>query len=164
MTFARPPAPQLAAVDLGQQIDTVLSRFDDQIRQKHVRIEGARPRGIIVSADPTQLAVVLSELLRNSLQAVPEGGMIELSAASLAISGAPVAELIVRDNGPGLSPSEREHLFDPFFSGRQAGRGLGFGLSKCWRIVTRHGGCIHAHSDEHGATLTAHWPLKPPEG
>jgi C4-dicarboxylate-specific signal transduction histidine kinase len=36
----------------------------------------------------------------------------------------------------------REHIFDPFFSGREAGRGLGFGLSKCWRIVTDHGGTV----------------------
>jgi signal transduction histidine kinase len=145
MTFARPPTPQLASVDLGEQLDMVLSRFDDEIRRRHVRIEGSRPRGIIVSADPTQLAVVLSELLRNSLHAVPEGGIVELSAASLNQSVASVAELIVRDNGPGLSPSEREHLFDPFYSGRQAGRGLGFGLSKCWRIVSPTGAMLIMH-------------------
>ncbi len=45
----------------------------------------------------------------------------------------------MQDSGPGISPEHREHLFDPFFSGRQAGRGLGFGLSKAWRIIQMHG-------------------------
>ncbi len=52
----------------------------------------------------------------------------------------------VTDDGPGITPDERRHIFDPFFSARQAGRGLGLGLSKCWRIVTNHGGKIEVES------------------
>jgi C4-dicarboxylate-specific signal transduction histidine kinase len=48
----------------------------------------------------------------------------------------------VHDDGPGISDEARRHMFDPFYSGREAGRGLGFGLSKCWRIVTDHGGQV----------------------
>src|SRR5438876_1143547 len=53
-----------------------------------------------------------------------------------------VACIEVRDNGPGFDESVRRHLFDPFFSGRPAGRGLGVGLAKCWRIVQLHEGSI----------------------
>ena len=60
------------------------------------------------------------------------------------------AEVIVRDDGPGISEAVRRHLFDPFFSGREAGRGLGFGLSKCWRIVTDHGGRVVVNNVEGG--------------
>ncbi|MDX1964568.1 MAG: HAMP domain-containing sensor histidine kinase [Pirellulales bacterium] len=56
-------------------------------------------------------------------------------------------EIIIQDNGPGLTDREREHLFDPFFSGREAGRGLGFGLCKAWRIITDHGGTIDVTSE-----------------
>ena len=56
--------------------------------------------------------------------------------------GADGVEIRVRDDGPGISPEERRHIFDPFYSARQAGRGLGLGLSKCWRIITNHGGRI----------------------
>ena len=52
----------------------------------------------------------------------------------------------VTDDGPGITPEERRHIFDPFYSARQAGRGLGLGLSKCWRIVTNHGGRIEVES------------------
>jgi signal transduction histidine kinase len=61
----------------------------------------------------------------------------------------------VRDDGPGLKPEERRHAFDPFYSARQAGRGLGLGLSKAWRIVTNHGGRIEVQSQPgSGATFT----------
>jgi len=61
----------------------------------------------------------------------------------------------LRDDGPGLKPEERRHLFDPFYSARQAGRGLGLGLSKAWRIVSNHGGRIEVESQPGcGATFT----------
>jgi signal transduction histidine kinase len=69
----------------------------------------------------------------------------------------------VTDHGVGIDETARAHLFDPFFSGRQAGRGLGFGLSKCWRIVTNHGGKIAVASvpgDE--TTFEVVWPAEDP--
>jgi C4-dicarboxylate-specific signal transduction histidine kinase len=64
--------------------------------------------------------------------------MIELAIRSEADG----VEITVRDDGPGIAPDVLTHLFEPFFSGRQSGRGLGMGLAKCWRIVTLHGGRI----------------------
>ena len=54
--------------------------------------------------------------------------------------------LQIEDNGPGIPPEVRPHIFDPFYSGREAGRGLGFGLSKAWRIITLHGGSLSVDS------------------
>ncbi len=62
------------------------------------------------------------------------------------MTGSPAAVVSVTDNGPGLSDKDRVHLFDPYYSGREAGRGLGFGLCKCWRIVSGHGGRIEVDS------------------
>jgi C4-dicarboxylate-specific signal transduction histidine kinase len=57
----------------------------------------------------------------------------------------------------------RRHLFDPYFSGREAGRGLGLGLSKCWRIITDHGGQIDVDSGpERGTTITLQLPQTGP--
>jgi signal transduction histidine kinase len=65
----------------------------------------------------------------------------------------------IRDDGPGLKPEERQHIFDPFYSARQAGRGLGLGLSKAWRIITNHGGQIDVESRPgQGATFTIRLP------
>ena len=69
----------------------------------------------------------------------------------------------VDDSGSGISAAAREHLFDPFYSGREAGRGLGFGLSKCWRIVTEHGGSIEASdSPLGGARFQVRLPIRLP--
>ena len=59
-------------------------------------------------------------------------------------------QLTVTDTGPGIPPSVRPHIFDPFYSGREAGRGLGLGLSKAWRIVDLHGGRIEVESPTEG--------------
>ena len=61
--------------------------------------------------------------------------------------------MIVRDTGPGIPAHVRPHIFDPFFSGREAGRGLGLGLSKAWRIVTSHGGTLSVESPETGGAV-----------
>jgi signal transduction histidine kinase len=66
----------------------------------------------------------------------------------------------VSDDGPSIPPDVRNKIFDPFFSGREAGRGLGLGLSKCWRIVSLHGGQIDCLSQPgHGTSFTLTLPL-----
>jgi signal transduction histidine kinase len=113
---------------------------------------------LTLKADPTQWAVVLTELLRNSRQALQavDGGEIQIRATSLD----KFAQIEIEDHGQGFTGLERQHAFDPFFSGRQAGRGLGFGLSKCWRIVEQHGGRIEIESNPGGATIVrVTWPL-----
>jgi C4-dicarboxylate-specific signal transduction histidine kinase len=71
-------------------------------------------------------------------------------------------QISVADNGPGVSDAIRPHLFDPFFSGREAGRGLGFGLTKAWRIVTDHGGDLSHHPTPNGgATFVIALPAVP---
>jgi C4-dicarboxylate-specific signal transduction histidine kinase len=76
------------------------------------------------------------------LEAVAEGGEVSVVLRSRDENGERLAEIVIRDNGPGISDEVRKHIFDPFFSGREAGRGLGFGLCKAWRIITDHGGRI----------------------
>jgi signal transduction histidine kinase len=115
------------------------------------------PTDLMITADPAQFAIVLNELLRNSRQALqPSGGTIGLTAS---IAGEFVS-LEIKDHGIGFSELERIHAFDPFFSGRQAGRGLGFGLCKCWQILRQHGGRIEIESAPGQATIVrSFWPL-----
>ena len=78
------------------------------------------------------------------LPAIAMGGYVNLSVREIAgtSSGSSQVEIVVCDNGPGVSGDARSSMFNPFYSGREAGRGLGLGLSKCWRIITSHGGSI----------------------
>ena len=139
MLFARPPIPHPLRVNLSHHIDEVLSALEDDLASSQLTVDRSEDGDLFVHADETQLKIVLSELIRNALFFSPSGSAIRIEAIQR-VTG--FATIRILDDGPGLSATDREHLFDPFFSGRQAGRGLGFGLSKCWRIVTLHGGDI----------------------
>ncbi|HEV3005739.1 MAG TPA: HAMP domain-containing sensor histidine kinase, partial [Pirellulales bacterium] len=97
----------------------------------------------------------------NALAVLGPGGRMTIAVRQTGADGKPPqAEVAIADDGPGISPEVRRHLFDPFYSGRGAGRGLGMGLAKCWRIVTNHGGRIDVESTlGQGATFTVHLPI-----
>ena len=159
MLFARPPQPRPQQLDLVAVVREVTERFTPEAREASLRIEFEPGDGVPIFADPVQLRIVVSSLLRNSLEAVEPGGKIAILTRLARENGRPMAVLTFSDDGPGLSPADREHLFDPFYSGRQAGRGLGFGLAKSWRIVTLHSGRIDVASPEAGGvTFTIFWP------
>lgn len=158
MLFGRPPAPELQPVDLSRAVSDVLSKQADDLAVDHCTVSVEIPSGLILRADSTQLAIVLSELLRNSRQALQSAGGGEICVR--ANSRDEFAIIEIEDRGQGFTENERQHAFDPFFSGRQAGRGLGFGLSKCWRIIQQHGGRIEIESSPDGpTTLRLLWRL-----
>ena len=156
MLFGRPPRPELSEFDLRATVNTIVATqiHDLKLDRCSVRVEIAE--SIRLRADPVQFAVVLNELIRNSRQALqPDGGEILVSSSSA--DAWTVLEIC--DQGRGFTEKERRHAFDPFFSGRQAGRGLGFGLPKCWRILQQHGGRIDIQSKPSGpTTVRVSWP------
>ena len=158
MLFARPPKPELQDASLPTIVEQVISRQLEQLSPAACTVTTSIPADLVLRADPAQLAIVLSELLRNSRQALqPGGGPIQIRAARLA---GKVIQIEIEDQGSGFSDIERVHAFDPFFSGRQAGRGLGFGLPKCWQIIRQHGGQIEIESRAGGPTIVrTQWPM-----
>ena len=159
MVFARPPKPDPKSLNLVEVVDDVVRKLDESLRTKSLTVVRSGETSVPIFADPVQLRVVISNLLLNSLNASATGGSIAVECASREADSRRSAVLVVRDRGVGLSSIEREHLFDPFFSGRQAGRGLGFGLCKCWRIVELHGGQVDCESSpENGTTFRVTWP------
>lgn len=157
MLFARPPAAAIERVCLRDTIETVVGKLADELKSGRCTVKIQCDAAIQLKADRSQLSVVLSELIRNSRQSLQsDGGEILVSA----VPHEGNAILEISDSGRGFSEIERQHAFDPFFSGRQAGRGLGFGLAKCWRIVGLHGGRIEIQSLEQGpTTVRIRWPI-----
>ncbi|MGD9636303.1 MAG: sensor histidine kinase [Pirellulales bacterium] len=151
MLFARPPKLELAPADLRQIVRDVVEEQHEFAIERAIELQcDVSDAAVDVQVDATQLAVAISALIVNAIEAVGRDGRVEAVVREWAEAGVRSAEVIVRDNGPGISEQVRRHLFDPFFSGREAGRGLGFGLSKCWRIVTDHGGQIVVNNIEGG--------------
>jgi hypothetical protein len=143
MLFARPPKLVRKPLDPRPLVQRIVSEQRQLASENNVEIRcevGVEPLEVL--ADETQLGVAIQAVLKNALEALPPGGHVWIATRKSTTQAGPSAEITVRDDGPGISDAVRKHLFDPFFSGREAGRGLGFGLSKCWRIVTDHGGQV----------------------
>lgn len=164
MLFAKPPAPERKSTDVESVVKQVVKEMTTEARSQSTQLEfepASSPS--IALADPTQLAVATKALLRNALEALVTGGKVTAGVRRAPADDATASnhwiEIIVRDNGPGIQPEVRRHLFDPFFSGREAGRGLGFGLAKAWRIAELHGGNIQVESEpDAGATFILRIP------
>jgi signal transduction histidine kinase len=157
--FARPPALQRGRLNLVKLVGDVLSELASQAASQKTELRLAGETSPVeIEADATQLAVAVKAMCINSLEALGKGGQVEVRVGRNAME----CEIVVSDDGPGIQPEERVHLFDPFYCARQAGRGLGVGLSKSWRIVTGHGGRIEVVSQPgQGATFTIRLPIGP---
>lgn len=156
--FARPPRPEAKHLDLARLAAEVLAEVRPAAEEREIDLTQSGARGPVeAEADPVQLRVVLHALLRNAMEAIGQRGTIEVQLAATDDS----VEFVVADDGPGIAPEHRRHLFDPFYSSRQAGRGLGMGLAKCRRIVTQHGGTIVAENGSaRGAVLRVVLPRR----
>jgi len=161
MLFARPPRPQAADCDLAALVASLVAELRPKAIEREITLSFDAPGGpLVILADATQLSVALKAIVENALAVLVPGGTIDIVVRRKDDNGhGTKAEIVIRDTGPGISPEVRRHLFDPFYSGRGAGRGLGMGLAKCWRIITNHHGRIDVESSPgHGATFTIRLP------
>lgn len=146
MLFARPPRPIPQSLNLIALIRECLAALQVTAREQRVEFRfSAASEELLLQGDRGLLGQLISSLVRNSTEAIRganRAGRVEIEVRRVATE---VAAVAIRDDGPGAGTAEiRRHLFNPFFSGRPAGRGLGFGLSLAWQIVRLHGGLIYA--------------------
>lgn len=139
MYFARPPEMKRQTVEIVSLLRDVVDNVKAMAihRQVEVQIVNSTP-DLWIDADPKYLNIALAALIRNGVEAAPIGGWVKVRTAFLSDR----IEIIVDDSGPGPDPRSRDHLFDPFYSGRTAGRGRGLGLPAAWRLAQEHGGTV----------------------
>jgi two-component system NtrC family sensor kinase len=153
---ARPGERALAPVDLAGVVSDVVGAAAPEARQRGVRLETDLRTRPVVLGDEGQLHQVALNLVTNALQAVDEGERVVVSVTS----DGRAALLEVRDEGPGVPEEDRRRVFEPFFTGRRGGTGLG--LFVTYGIVERHGGRIEVgEAPEGGARFTVRIPLAP---
>jgi len=146
LLFARPPQPRLALVELRSLLRTIgeVLAPDPLFADVQIQIVGDSAQ---LMADAALLQIVFQNLFINAAQAMEGHGRIraEIISRDVRIS------VSVADSGPGLSDEARSKLFQPFFTSKA--RGTGLGLSTAKRLVEAHAGSIHVDSPPGGGTV-----------
>lgn len=144
LQFARPPNPVVKISNLNEVIDSTLTLLTKSAENSRVEIRTALdPRLPSVRLDPDQIRQVLLNLMLNSIQAMPEGGRLEIGTRfNMDTKKVTVA---IKDEGVGISQEDLDRIFDPFFSTRPEGTGLGLSVSH--QLVENNGGTISVRAN-----------------
>jgi signal transduction histidine kinase len=161
LDFARPPKAHRSTADLREVVDQAVELVRARARQQGVAIDLCRPdTPVPADVDRGLLCNVLVNLFINGLDAMPQGGRLEVTLENVPAGG---VRLDVADNGPGIAPEMAGRLFTPFASTKPTGTGLGLSISR--RIIEEHGGRLSAvNRPQEGACFSITLPATKEEG
>jgi signal transduction histidine kinase len=166
LSFARPSRPNIAEENLNDIVDGVARILESQAKDRDVTI--ARdfspdlPRAWF---DREQLKQVFMNLILNAIQAMRDGGSLVIATRVVSdgdgTASRPCVQVEVRDTGIGIPQENLEHIFDPFFTNKEGGSGLGLSISN--QIIEEHGGRIFVKSKiKEGTSFFVNLPLDRP--
>jgi signal transduction histidine kinase len=147
MLFARPPRPQPAPVDAAEMVGAVVDLFRTQAASRRVRFEySPPPTRVELPIDRAQVEEALRVIVVNAFEAVDDGGRVTIEVRARGDAAGHAIDIAVTDDGRGMDAETLRKAFDPFFSGRDAGRGIGLGLPKAWRLIELNNGQVAIES------------------
>lgn len=148
-SYARKGGEAFEEVDLRACVSSALAMMEPQLKARVVKISRGLPRQpVMVMADRIRLEQVIINLLRNALDATKDTRDPQID---ILLSAGETATLTVRDNGPGIS--DLENLFEPFYTTKKPGEGVGLGLAISSGIVTDLGGRLTARNGDGGGAV-----------
>lgn len=157
LDFARMGDAKKVPVNIGEVVQTVVEMIKPLSKYRDRNIHYAPSASVFASANSQELKQVALNLITNALSSVEPGGTVDIRLN--AEDGQAV--LMVSDDGCGMTPEIKQHLFEPFFTRRRDGQGTGLGLSITYQIVQEHGGEIEPYSEGpgRGSTFIVRIPL-----
>lgn len=166
LTFARGGQPVKQPVNLR---DLLFKACNNILNQEHINSVLHVPGDLLaVEADEGQLKQVICNIVSNAVQAMPDGGRVDISAENVCSSRLPqlplptgqYVKIAISDEGPGIPADRLHHVFDPFYSTKPDGSGLG--LATAYSIIKKHGGHLTVESEcGKGATFLLVLPAIP---
>lgn len=157
LAFARGGGACLVRCDVGALLEGVAQSLASRLGERaQLRIRTLAP-GLAVRGNPEALVGAIVNLATNALDAGGDDARVEI-VASL-VDGR--AEIRVRDNGPGVPPEHRERIFEPFYTTRPSGTGLGLAVVRS--VAVAHGGVVELEDSARGACLVVRLPALPEE-
>ena len=160
LNYSRPSPMQMRVVDFDQLVADVVEVFrqEENIINKGIRIHLQRIGTLHVLGDAARMKQVLYNLLANAEQAMSESGDIQVEISALVATSRPQVELRVTDAGAGIAREDIDRIFQPFFTTKE--RGTGLGLAVIHRAIEDHDGQIRVDSEPgQGTTFTVALPL-----
>lgn len=159
LAYSRMPAATKACFGAEEFRDQISLQIRQHVAAKNGQVRivcDVDPVEMMIVADPGQLTQMTLNLAINACQSMAYEG--DLGIGLNLVGGGDTYELVVTDNGPGIDPDIREHLFSPFKTTKEEGTGLG--LSIVARIAAAHGGSVRAEDNPNGgAIFRVRWPL-----
>jgi signal transduction histidine kinase len=157
LNYARPPKLERSPCDLTLLVRRTFGLVRGRAESQHVTLQFKEPEHpLVIDADRGQLQQVLVNLALNALDAMPQGGTLDVRVVRKSENE---VELTVTDSGTGIAPDVLNQLFEPFVTAKETGLGLGLVVSR--RIVEDHGGTITgANRKEGGACFVIRLPVK----
>lgn len=146
LDFSRMGNVEREETDLRELVESVVEIVQHLGKYRDKELVVTSNEMVMAKANPQEMKQVILNLLTNALDCIDRGGRVEVQLGKR--EGR--AELLVKDNGCGMTEEVKEHLFEPFFTRRRDGSGTGLGLSITYRIIQDHGGSITAESDGPG--------------
>jgi two-component system, NtrC family, sensor histidine kinase HydH len=153
LRFARPAPPLFKETEIVPVLDEILQLLKPQFERHRISVHKDLKTLPPITLDREQMKQVVLNLLMNAIQAMPVGGRLDLSARVLEDNR--WMKLSIRDSGIGIPPQDLKKLFDPFFSTKEGG--LGLGLSIAHRIIDQHHGKIELESNPGEGTAFHLW-------
>ena len=166
LAFSRRGKPQRAPADLNRIVRMTLSLVQHKLKLSNVSVEADLNEGLPpVLCDPSQIQQVVLNLVLNAAEATQSKGVDKrpgrVSVTTFIADG--MEMLTVADNGEGIPPENLAKIYDPFFTTKSEGKGVGLGLAVSYGIIQAHGGDIEVKSAAGaGATFTVSLPLEQP--
>jgi signal transduction histidine kinase len=162
LNFARPSAPNVAAEDINEIVQNVARILETEAKEKDVRIAFDLASNLPkIFVDKEQMKQVFMNVILNAIQSIDGGGVVEVFSRAFS-QGAPhqYVQVGIHDSGVGIPQKDLENIFNPFFTTKKGGSGLG--LSITHQIVQEHAGYMYVESQlGQGATFFINLPVSP---